>query len=286
MIKKLYMVVVTVLFLNGCATTKKNLLLWKTLPEIPAMPAADESGLAPVNDIQLYYAVYNKQGKEPVILLHGGFGNADWWGFEVPLLSKTHQVIAVDSRGHGRSTMSDQPFNYRLMATDVLQLMDKLQIKKASVVGWSDGGIIGLVLAMEHPDRINKLFTYGTNYNKSGEKDEPMDSVMATRFMTKVKTDYHRLSPTPDGFLKLRTALGKMYSTEPDLAVAQLNTIKAPTVIACGEYEQFYKREHFKELARLIPGAKFVMLPNVSHGGPVQDPSHFHKAVMKLLDGR
>src|SRR5258708_1887587 len=158
------------------------------------MPQADESGLAPVNDIKMYYAIFNKDGKEPVILLHGGFVSSDEWGFEVPLLSKTHKVIIVDSRGHGRSTMSDKPFGYNLMASDVLQLMDYLKIKKASIVGWSDGGIIGLILAIKYPERVNKLFTFGANYNLSGYKTEPFDSTLAAHFMARVQANYHKLS--------------------------------------------------------------------------------------------
>jgi pimeloyl-ACP methyl ester carboxylesterase len=99
-----------------------------------------------------------------------------------------------------------------------------------------------------------------------------------------VQANYRKLSPTPDNFAGLRKALGKMYSTEPDLNPAEIKTIKAPTVIACGEYEQFIKLEHFQDLAHLIPGAKLVILPNVSHGGPLQDPTRFHQAVANLLD--
>jgi pimeloyl-ACP methyl ester carboxylesterase len=91
------------------------------------------------------------------------------------------------------------------------------------------------------------------------------------------------LSSTPDNFLGLKKALGKLYSNEPNLTAAELKMIKAPTVIAFGQYEQFIKREHFEEMARLIPNARLVMLPNVSHGGPLQDPAHFHEAVMSLL---
>jgi hypothetical protein len=122
--KQILMIFLTVLIATGCATSQTTVPLWKTLPEVPPMPQADESGLAPVNDIKMYYAIFNKDGKEPVILLHGGLVSSDEWGFEVPLLSKTHKVIIVDSRGHGRSTMSDKPFGYNLMASDVLQLMD------------------------------------------------------------------------------------------------------------------------------------------------------------------
>jgi pimeloyl-ACP methyl ester carboxylesterase len=277
-------ILLTVLAAGNCAYSQKTIPLWKTLPNIPPMPQADESGLAPVNDIKMYYAIFNRKGKDPVILLHGGLTSSDYWSAEVPRLSRTHKVIIVDSRGHGRSTMTDQSLSYALMTSDVLKLIDYLKIKKTSIVGWSDGGIIGLILAIQYPERINKLFTFGANYNLSGYKDVPSDTSMSARFMARAQAAYRKLSPTPDNFLVLRNALGKMYSTEPNLKPEDVKTIKAPTVIACGEYEQFIKREHFQELAHLIPGAKLVILPNVSHGGPLQDPAIFHQAVMNLLN--
>ena len=127
-------------------------------------------------------------------------------------------------------------------------------------------------------------FTFSTNFNHSGDKSEPVDPVAGARFMAKAQADYRKLSPTPNDFLKLRGALGKMYSSEPNLNPEEIKTIKAPTVIAGGQYEQFIKSEHFDQLAHLIPNAKLVILPNVSHGGPLQDPVHFHRAVMNLLD--
>lgn len=280
-----WIVLLVVLAIPGYVVGQPTTPLWQTLPVEPAMPAADQSGLAPVNDIKMYYAIFNKNGKDPVFLLHGGFGSSDAWGFEVPLLSKTHMVIIVDNRGHGRSTISDQPFSYSLMSSDVLQLMDFLQIKKASIVGWSDGGIIGFVLAIQHPERINKLFTFGANYNSSGYKQESSDTSTAARFMARAAANYRRLSPTPDNFLGLKKALGKLYSSEPNLSPTELKMIKAPTVIAFGQYEQFIKRNHFEEMAKLIPKARLVMLLNVSHGGPLQDPINFHDAVMSLLNG-
>jgi pimeloyl-ACP methyl ester carboxylesterase len=248
------------------------------------MPKADEAGLAPVNGIKMYYAIFNKEGEEPVILLHGGLVSSDEWGFEVPLLLKTHEVIVVDSRGHGRSSMSDQPLGYDLMAADVFQLMNYLKIKKASIIGWSDGGIIGLIFAIKNPERVSKLFTFGTNFNRSGYKTAPVDSILAARFMARAEGNYRKLSPTPDNFAGLRKALGKMYSTEPNLNPTDIKAIKAPTVIACGQYDQFIKLEHFQELASLIPNAKLLVLPNVSHGGPLQDPVHFHEAIMNWID--
>jgi pimeloyl-ACP methyl ester carboxylesterase len=282
--KKAWMISVALLAAPGYSMSQVETPLWKTSPIAPPMAAADDSGLAPVNDIKMYYAIFNKNGKDPVFLLHGGFSNSDTWSFEVPLLSKTHMVIVADSRGHGRSSMSDQPLSYNLMASDVLQLMDYLKIKKAAIVGWSDGGILGLILAIHHADRIAKLFTFGANYDISGYKKESPDTSLSHRFMARAEADYRRLSPTPDGFGGLKSALGKLYSTEPNLNPEDIKTIKAPTVIAFGQYEQFIKREHFESLARLIPNARLVMLPNVSHGGPLQDPAGFHTALVNFLD--
>lgn len=282
--KCIWIILIMTLLIPRYGVSQQTTPLWQTLPAEPPMPATDQSGLAPVNDIKMYYAIFNKNGKDPVILLHGGFVSSDVWSFEVPLLLKTHQVIIIDSRGHGRSTMSDRPFSYDLMSSDVLQLMNLLHIKCASIVGWSDGGIIGYLLAIHHPERVNKLFTFGANYNSSGYKSEPSDSSMAARFMERAAANYRRLSSTPDNFSELKKALGKLYSTEPNLTAVELGMIKAPAVIAFGEYEQFIKREHFEEMAKLIPNARLVMLPNVSHGGPLQDPIHFHEAVMKLLN--
>src|ERR1019366_1932309 len=282
--KQTLMILMSLFIVGGYAISQTTVPLWKTLPDVPQMSQAAESGLAAVDDIKMYYAIFNKEGKEPVILLHGGFGSSDDWGFKVPLLAKTHKVIIVDSGGRGRSTISDQPLSYNLMASDVLKLMDYLKIKKASIVGWSDGGIIGLIMAIQYPEHVNKLFTFGANYNLSGYKAEPFDSALAARYMATVQANYRKLSPTPDNFSSLSEALDKMSSTEPDLKPAQIKTIIAPTVIACGQYEQFIKREHFENLAHLIPNAKLVILSNVSHGGPWQDPGQFHEAVMNLLD--
>jgi pimeloyl-ACP methyl ester carboxylesterase len=283
--KRACLILTATLTVYGYGMSQTVTPLWKTLPVAPPMATPEASGFAPVNDIKMYYAIFNKNGKDPVFLLHGGFSSSDTWSFEVPLLSKTHMVIIADSRGHGRSSMSDQQLSYNLMASDVLQLMDYLKIKRASVVGWSDGGILGLILAIHHPERVNKLFTFGANYNISGYKSEPSDTSIAARFMAWAEANYRRLSPTPDNFGTLKKVLGKLYSTEPNLDPEDIKTIKASTVIAFGQYEQFIKREHFETLAKLIPNARLVMLPNVSHGGPLQDPAHFHEALMTLLNG-
>jgi pimeloyl-ACP methyl ester carboxylesterase len=141
---------------------------WKTLPELAPMPAARASGMAPVNGIALYYAIYGHGA--PLVLLHGGLASADYWSAQIPAFARSHEVIVVDSRGHGRSTRDARPYSYDLMASDVIALLDDLRIAKASIVGWSDGGIIGLDIAMRYPERIDRLFAFGANFDPTGLK--------------------------------------------------------------------------------------------------------------------
>ena len=108
---------------------------------------------------------------------------------------------------------------------------------------------------------------------------------MFARYKAKAEADYRNLSSTPNDFPKLLGALRTMYGHEPNIGAAELGMIRAKTVIADGQYEQFISRKHTEMLAHLIPGAKLVIIPNVSHGGPAQDPIRFHQAVLNLLDG-
>lgn len=155
--------VVAFLLFAGVASAEER---WQTLPEPAPMPKADESGYAPVNGIQMYYAVYGKG--DPVLLIHGGLGHADIWSSQVAELARTHKVIVADSRGHGRSTRTEEPFGYDLMASDYVALLDHLKIGKTALVGWSDGGIIGIDLAMNHPDRLTRVFAQAANVTTDG----------------------------------------------------------------------------------------------------------------------
>lgn len=105
-------------------------------------------------------------------------------------------------------------------------------------------------------------------------------------YIEKMAARYRTLSPTPDEFPAVTKALGQLYATQPNLTPAELGRITAPTVIADGEHEQFIAPEHTALLARLIPRATLLIIPNVSHGGPLQDPVAFHRAVAMLLDGQ
>lgn len=141
---------------------------WETLLPTPAPIASDRSGQAEVNGVSIHYSIYGHGS--PVIFLHGGLANADYWGNQVLPVAAHHTVILMDSRGHGRSTRDMRPYGYDLMADDVVALMDQLKIAKADIVGWSDGGILGIDLAMRHSDRVGKIFRLRSQYGDFGRQ--------------------------------------------------------------------------------------------------------------------
>ncbi|HAT8180672.1 TPA: alpha/beta fold hydrolase [Legionella pneumophila] len=255
--------------------------LWLTLPPTPTLPNAERSGYAPVNGIKIWYAVFG-QG-QPVILLHGGLANSNYWGKQVPVLAKKFQVIVMDSRGHGRSTHDSKPYSYDLMASDVISLMDFLKIKKAAIVGWSDGAIIGLNIAMNHPERLRKLFAFGSNSNPQGVKSSA-GAVFNEFALVRSKKEYEKLSPTPTKYGEFLSQIKKMWETQPNFTKTQLNSIKIPTWIADGDHDEVIKRENTEFIAAQIPNAGLLILPTVSHFAFLQDPTLFNSVVMHFLE--
>jgi pimeloyl-ACP methyl ester carboxylesterase len=265
---------------------QSDLPVWRTLPPPAALPTADESGLAPVDDIQMFYAIFNKDGGSPVLLIHGGLSNAETWGNQVPVLARNHEVIVAESRGHGRSTRSNKPFSYQLMADDYVGLLDHLRIDEVALVGWSDGGIIGLDMAMRYPQRLSKLWAYGANISVAGLKDGFDKDPVFSAAITLQGKQYERLSPTPKEYGAFVAAISQMWNTQPDYKPEQLATITTPTMIVDGEYDEAIKREHTEEIARLVPGAKLLIIPGISHFGHWQNPELYNKELAAFLDGQ
>jgi len=253
---------------------------WELLPDTPALPKPDRSGMVPVNGIRLWYAAYGHGA--PVILLHGGLANSNYWGLQIPALAPHYEVIVVDSRGHGRSTRNAEPITYHQMASDVLALMDALHIPKAAVVGWSDGAIIGLDIAIHHPERLTRLFAFGANSDPSGVKDPSGSPTFAT-YVSRTTEEYRKLSPTPTEFSAFHEQLNKMWDTEPHFSDAQLRGITVPTWIVDGDRDEIIKREDTDHMASLIAGAGELILPRTSHFAFLQAPQQFNQALLHFL---
>ena len=254
---------------------------WLTLPPTPSLPKPAGSGYAPVNGIRVWYAEFGRG--EPVLLLHGGLANSNYWGNQVPALAKSYRVIVVDSRGHGRSTHDERPYGYDLMASDVLGLMDFLKLPKAAVVGWSDGAILGLDIAIHHPERLSKLFAFAANSDPSGVANIAQSTVF-NAYIARAEKEYQVLSPTPDQYKSFVDQISKMWETEPHFTAAQLRVITVPTWIVDADHDEAIKRENTEFMANEIPDAELLLQPQVSHFSFLQDPRQFTGDVLHFME--
>jgi pimeloyl-ACP methyl ester carboxylesterase len=257
---------------------------WRTLPEPRPLPPPGKDGYVEHEGARLYYRIYGAGA--PVMLLHGGFADGRYWSAQVPALVRAgYQAVLVDSRGHGKSSRDERPLTYELMASDVVAVMDRLRLAKAAVVGWSDGAIIGLVMAIRDPQRLTRVFAFAANMDPSGVKSDVEQAPTFAAFLLRAKRDYARLSPTPSDFGSFQAAVEKMWDTEPNYTVADLARITTPVAIVDGDHDEAIKREHTEYLARSIPGAKLIILPGVSHFAMLQDARRFNAAMLAFLGG-
>jgi pimeloyl-ACP methyl ester carboxylesterase len=184
---------------------------------------------AAVNGLNMYYEVH---GEGPLLLLlHGGLGSIpERW---IPFFAPQFRVIAIEQMGHGRTAdLMDRPFHYDDMAEDTVELTRQLGIETFSVIGYSDGGIIGLDMAIHHPERVTKLAVTGANSRTDGYTAENLEWVRSFDPNTEpVSDEYARLSP--DGADHWPILLGRvkpMWMGEPSLTREQLQSIAAPTL--------------------------------------------------------
>ena len=258
--------------------------LWSYLPAYAPMPKANQSGYADVNGIKMYYATYG--AGEPILFIHGGLGHGDVWGYQVAEFMKTNLVIVADSRGHGRSTRNEQSFGYDLMASDYLALLDKLKIDKVDIVGWSDGGIIGIAIAMSHPERLRYVFAHAANVTVDGVNPKVLENPTFKNYIERSGEDYRKMSKTPKEYEAFVAQIGKMWDTQPNWSAEMLGKINVPIAIVYGEYDEAVLRDHTEKMVQLIPGSKLVILKDVSHFAAVQDPTSYNAAIRELLSAK
>jgi pimeloyl-ACP methyl ester carboxylesterase len=245
------------------------------------LPQTSSQGHIKHDGAEIWYASFGA-GK-PVILLHGGLGHGGNWGYQIPTLNEHHyQVIVTDSRGHGRSTRDSRSYSYDLMASDALAVMDYLGIQQASFVGWSDGAVIALTLAMKFPARVSRVFFFACNVDPSGTKAFEFTPIVE-RCLNRHSKDYASLSATPNDFKTFSDAVSEMQSTQPNYQAGDFEKIKVSVTSALSQDDEFIKIEHAKYLAATIPGAVFLELHDVSHFAPVQRPTEFNQVILDFL---
>jgi pimeloyl-ACP methyl ester carboxylesterase len=262
----------------------------------PAGPGASADAGAPsgagryanVHGLRMYHEV---RGQGPaLVLLHGGTGWIEFWPEALEYFSTSYQVIAPEQMGHGRT--ADDPkrtFHYHDMAEDTVDLLRQLHVESAFVLGWSDGGIVGLDMAMNHPTLVKRLAVMGANAQPSGPATLDAESA---KWLRDVKPEdwpfrdaYIRLSP--DGAAHwpalLETRLKPMWFSEPTYTHEQLGRITSPTLVISGDHDMI-RIEHTVEIFQSIPGAQLWIVPNSGHMVPKKRPQLFHETVRAFFE--
>jgi pimeloyl-ACP methyl ester carboxylesterase len=199
------------------------------------------------------------------------------------LVAAGYRVVAMDSRGHGRSAWGDASIIYAQMAADVIGLLDHLGIVKTDVVGWGDGAIIALEVAIRYPERLNRVVAYAANFTPEGVQLVPSDQIPP---FERVIADYRRLALEPERFEELAGVLDALYTVGPNYSEAELGSITVPVLVLHGAEEEFIKPEHARQLAELIPGSTLVIMPGTGHFAPFAKPAVFIPIVLDYLAGK
>lgn len=259
------------------------------LPTPPDLPQPAAEGRVARDGARIWYAIFGADtpgDRPPVILLHSGEASSDIWGWQVPALIADHRrVIVIDSRGHGRSSW-DARIGYELMERDVIAVMDAAGINRADVVGWSDGAIVSLIMAMKHPQRVRRVFAFGANTDVVGGL-RPLGAFApaSLRAEALLRSEYIRDTGSAKGFDRLVAADVRMQLTQPNYLADKLAAIRGPAVaIADGDEDELIRHRHTEYLARTIPGATLIWLPHAGHFAPLQAPDAFNAAMLGFLD--
>src|SRR5664279_3916311 len=245
-----------------------------------------------INDIKIYYETYGEG--EPLMLFHGNGRSIEGYEFQIPELSKHFKVIAVDSRGQGRSTDSDKEITYALMASDMNEMIDKLKLGSVYVFGWSDGGNIGLELAYAHPEKVKKLIAGGTNYSHENyltpydstiimDKNDQLVVALKTLRQKRAARASERLNPIPKSSPATQKKLADLMEKYPNFTIEQLKQINVPTLIAVGDHE-LIALDHTVNLFKSLPHAQLLIVPDATHLVLVEQPDLMNKEIIKFLN--
>ena len=223
-----------------------------------------------IRGISLYVEHYGKG--EPLVLLHGNGGSMASFACQIPYFEQEYHVIAIDSRAQGNSVDTGDSLSFEMMADDVNALLDSLSLDSCYVLGWSDGGITGLILAMMHPDKVKRLAVTGANLKPDSTSLYPND-------LNGMKDEYFRLgrlNQTPD--VKNNRKLLGLDLLEPKIIPEDLKLIQSPTLVIGGDHDAI-PPAHTMQIAQSIPGAFLWILPNSSHATLIDYNKTFNRTV-------
>ncbi len=220
------------------------------------------------NDVKLYYEIYGTG--EPLLLLHGNGQSISAFEKQISYFKTEYSVIIPDCRGRGNSTDTDTELTYAVQASDINNLLDYLKIDSANIIGWSDGGIIGLLMAKDYPKKVKKLIASGANVQQDTFAYFPRDY---ESFKTKLAdTAFKGIS---------RKLINLMYKY-PSVPFEDLAKIKCPTLIVAGDNDEI-RIGHTIKIFQSIKNAQLFIVPKTSHYVLSENFEIFNKAAWKFL---
>ncbi|MCK5424843.1 MAG: alpha/beta hydrolase [Emcibacter sp.] len=234
---------------------------------------------AAVNGIEIYYETYGTGA--PLILIHGNGDSIAGLTAQIEYFSKKYQVIVADSRGHGKSGLGTDQLNYQQMMEDWNELLNQLAIKNAHTFGWSDGGIIGLLMAMKYPEKINKLAIMGANLRPDQTAVQPWAKPILEGAVREVAEMIAKKDATENWEIKRQ--LLNLVVTQPNINTKSLHQIKAPVLVIAGDRDVI-KEEHTIEIFQNLKNSHLAILPGHTHLAPVNDPVLFNDLLTRFFE--
>jgi pimeloyl-ACP methyl ester carboxylesterase len=224
-----------------------------------------------IRGFKMYAEVYG-QGK-PLLFIHGNGGSINNFTKNIPYFSQKYKVIIADSRAQGKSADPGDSLSYEMMADDYAALLDQMKIDSAYVIGWSDGGINGLLMAIRHPEKVKKLAITGANLR-------PDTTAVPQSIWDMVMPMYTQLKEKPgkNDIEKNGYKLMRLLAENPHIPITDLQKISCPTLVIGGDHDVI-KEEHTMEIYKNIPNSYLWILPNSGHSTPVVYSNEFNSKV-------
>jgi len=214
---------------------------------------------------------------ECVLLLHGGLNGSDTFTDVGDGLAGKYRVCYFDRRGHGRTADTPEPFHYESMADETIAVLESIG-GASHIVGWSDGGNVGLIVAMRRPDLVKRLVVIGANFKHEAMLD--MGLTDDSPVMQLIVGKYMENSPDgPDHFEEFAKKTMAMWDAEPNMTTQDLSTISVPVLVLVGD-DDCVNLSHSCEMYESIPGAQLAVVPGASHALPLEKPD----AVARIID--
>jgi len=230
---------------------------------------------AQINGIKFYYEIYGTG--EPLILIHGNGDSMAGLTAQIEHFSKKYTVIVADSRGHGNSGLGTDHLNYVQMMEDWNGLLDHLNIRNANIFGWSDGGIVGLLLAISHPGKIKKLAIMGTNLRPDQTAIKPWVKPVLERAIREIE----EMSANKDRDIHRQRL--NLLMTQPNIDTKSLHQIKIPVLVMAGDRDVI-REEHTIEIFQNLENSHLAILPGHTHFAPIMDPDMFNRLLSRFFE--